>query len=199
METWTRYNHQRIQIFTDEDSPLELESLSAFLYDLVIIHDRLLLFSSYYDYQVPFGLNFYRRFGRRIDKEDRLQISLITTQSPIIIEIGTAAVIATLFLTVLTIVQKLVDRPLERKIKELEYRKLLREELKHHYPQVSPDLKEHFITWLLKDVLRLGLNKQIKIKKLESESSQFSLDTEEQESHGHEFEDNDQNYQQRSA
>ena len=192
-------NQRHIRIFTEEDLPLELEGLSAFLYDLVIVHDRLLLFSSYYDYQVPFGLNFYRRFGRRIDKKDRLQISLITSQSPIIIEIGTAAAIATLFLTVLTIVQKLADRPLERRIKELEYRKLLREELKHHYRQVPPDLKEHFVTWLLKDVLRLGLNKQIKIEKLESESSQFSSDTEEQESHGREFEDNDQDYQQRSA
>ncbi len=88
----------------------------------------------------------------------------------------------------LKIVEKFQDRSdekvikrLDRKIKELEYGKLLREELEHHYPRLDQDQKEYFIARLLGDVLRLDMNEQVRIKKVEADSSQFSLENEEQE------------------
>lgn len=202
MNNESEYEPQRIRIFTDEDLPLALESLSAFLYDLVIIHDRLLLFSPEYNYQVPSGLNFYRRYGRKINKSDRLQISLITNKSPIFIEILVAsASIVGLLWTVLKIVEKFQDwsdekaiKRLDRKIKELQYRKLLREELEHHYPRLDRDQKDYFIAMLLRDVLRLDMNEQVRIKKVEAGSSQFSLDTEEQLNNDEKFQDYGENY-----
>jgi len=174
MKNSTKHNSQPIQILTDEDTPLQLENLSMFLYDLVIIHDRLLLFSPYYGYQVPFGLNFYRRFGRHIEESDKLQVSLITSQSPIFIEVVTnAADIATLFLAALEIaklVQKVVGRPRQKRMDKLIYQ-LLTDELEHHYPHVPPHLRHQFIMRLSRDISRLCTNKQITIKKLEAKSS----------------------------
>ena len=170
-------NPYRIRITAIEDAPLELGSLTVFLYDLVLLHDRLLLIlSDEYDYRRHLTLSSYRRAGRPIRKPDRLQIKLITKESPFAAEliIPAAAVVGW---TLVQIVEKLVDWKDNRAIKRLQRRSLelgveLREprreyigrKLLQRYPGEAEEIEERVI----RDAVRLGTNEQVMIDRVET-------------------------------
>jgi len=179
MDTQSEYKPQRIRITTDEDSPLALENLSAFLYDLVLFHDRLfLLLSTDYKGKIPSGLAFFRRKGRPIKKSDRLQISLITKESPLLIELIITSILVgvpTFALTFIKILEKLSDwnddraiKRIDRLTKEIELRRLIREETERTLLQRHPDEAIEIENSLVKDAMRLGTNEQLGIKKVEA-------------------------------
>jgi hypothetical protein len=216
----------RIRIITAEDSPLELSSLSSFLYDLVIVHDRLLMLSSN-EYPIPrSGSYFYSRKRGSIKEKDRLQVTRITKESPTAIELmlpyaAYAATLTTFSLTFIRILQFFADRKedrankaLDTQIKQAQLRKLLQDELDRallanrldsaernedtfqedikrrlpENPSISSKQTEGALTKdnghnlspyqessvqqaeedLMKDIMRLGSNKQIKIKRVET-------------------------------
>ena len=178
METWNKYKSHRIRIFTDEESPLTLENLSAFLYDLVLIHDRLfLLLSTDYKGKIPSGLAFYRRNGRPIKKPDKLQISLIIKESPTLIEIIVPAILVgvpTFALTFIKILEKIADwnedraiKRIDRQTKEIELHRLIQEETEITLMQRHPAESEELKNSLVKDAIRLSANEQLSIKRIE--------------------------------
>jgi hypothetical protein len=178
MEIRTKYKPQHILITTDEAPPLALENLSAFLYDLVLIHDRLfLLLSTDYKGKVPSGLAFYRRKGRPIKKSERLQVSLITKKSPPLIEIIVPAILLgapTFAWTFFKILEKVADwnedraiKRIDRQIKEIELHRLIREETEITLMQRHPDESEEIKNSLVKDVIRVDANEQLGIKRVE--------------------------------
>lgn len=179
METWNKYEPQRIRIFTHEESPLALENLSAFLYDLVLMHDRLfLLLSTDYKGKIPSGLAFYRRNGRPIEKPDKLQISLIIKESPILIEIIVPAILVgvpTFALTFIKILEKIADwnedraiKRIDRQTKEIELHRLIQEETEFSSMQRHPAESEQLKNSLVKDTIRLSSNDQLGIKRVET-------------------------------
>lgn len=178
METPTGYNPHRIRIFTDEDSLLALENLSAFLYDLVLIHDRLFLLLSTDDtVKVPSGLAFYRRGGRPIDKSDKLRVSLITKDSPLSVELIVSAVlvgIPTFAFTFMKILEKVADwnhdraiKRVDRQIKEIELDQLISQETEGILMKRHPDEAQEIKNSLAKDVIRLHANEQLRIRRVE--------------------------------
>ncbi len=179
MNAQSDYKTQPVRITIDEGSPLALENLSAFLYDLVLIHDRLfLLLSPDYKGKIPSGLAFYRRNRRPIGKSDRLQISLITKESPLLIEVIITAVlvgIPTFALTFIKILEKIRDwnddkaiKKIDRLTKEIELHRLIQEETERAQLQRNPDEAIEIKNSLVKDAIRLGSNEQLYIKKVES-------------------------------
>lgn len=104
------------------EDPLTMLSLTSFLYDLLVLHDRLVLFSSKYKYYYNPHWSFKNRSAReRISKSDRLQVELITKKSPFIIDIliPTAAVCAGTALTLIKILEKRRDWANDKDIKRL--------------------------------------------------------------------------------
>jgi len=101
-------------IFADYPN-LELSWLSAFLYDLVLLHDRLVLVISH-EYEKPdwlFRDNFFlRRIARSaIAPPDRIQVKLIRSASPMILELafGVAVAAPSVALTFIKVLEKIRD------------------------------------------------------------------------------------------
>jgi hypothetical protein len=159
---------QRIRIIASEESALALENLSSFLYDLVLVHDRLLLFFNGDPSAARSGLSFNRRNGRRIQKSEKLQISLINKQSPLAIEVVIAAAFSTAMLasTLIHILQTLADRKLDRQLKEEQLRKLIRENAQPNHPSQHLDSYIEFENSLVRDATRLGANEQVTIEEV---------------------------------
>jgi hypothetical protein len=186
MNTSRRYEvPYRIKIIAVEEAPLELGNLTAFLYDLVLLHDRLLLIlSDEYDYKHHLTFFFYRRTGRPIRKSDRLQVKLITKESPFAIEliIPAAVAIAGLGWTLVKMLEKLADWKEDRVIKRLQRRSLeldierkewelrelirenVRQKLLKRYPGEAEEIEERVV----RDAVRLGTNEQLAIDKVET-------------------------------
>lgn len=166
--------HPRIiRITADEESPLALESLSNFLYDIVLLHDRIHLLSYKSPYEIATGLPFNRRGGRPIKKSERLQVTFVSKESPLIIEIVGSSVVAILGL--IKIVSLLADwnhdreiKKLTKEIKKAELRRILRKEAKELRPNGHPDEIQKIEDILIRDVSRLDNNEQIKITKVET-------------------------------
>jgi len=175
----------RIKITAVEEEPLELGNLTSFLYDLVLLHDRLLLIlSDEYEYKSHLTLFFYRRGGRPVRKYDRLQVKLITKESPFSIEliIPAAAAAVGLAWTLTKIIEKWADWKEDRAIKRLqrrsleldiqrkerELRQLISEnigtKLLQRYPREAQEIKERVV----RDAIRLGTNEQLLIDKSET-------------------------------
>lgn len=174
-----------MKIIAEEKGILELDNLSSFLYDLVLLHDRLLLsLSDEYDYKYHSNFYFYRRTGRGIRKSDKLFVKLVTKESPFIIllVIGAAASVIGLSWTFIKILEKLRDLKLEKEIKELhrdnlaldkhikqlELRKLLEEYVEIKLRRKYPEEVEEIINRTIRDVLRLSENEQLKIAEVET-------------------------------
>jgi len=163
-------NSHLIRITATEDSTLALENLSSFLYDIVLVHDRLLLFfNGNYHFAALSGLPFYRRNRRPIDKSERLEISLINKQSPLVIEIAVATAI--LAWTLIQILRALIDWKLDRQIKEEQLRKLILENIQQSNSLKLPDSYMEFERGLIKDIKRLGMNEQVNIKEVDDISN----------------------------
>jgi hypothetical protein len=175
----------RIKIIAAEEAPLELGNLTAFLYDLVLLHDRLLLIlSDEYDYHQHLTFLFYRRTGRPIRKSDRLQVKLVTKESPFTIELIIAAAVAvpSVGLTLVKIIEKLADWQEERAIKRLErqnreldirrkeweLRKLIEHDVEPILSQKYPNEAGGIENAIVRDTLRLETNEQLKIGKVET-------------------------------
>lgn len=176
---------QAIKIVAEEEGVLELDNLSSFLYDLVLLHDRLLLsLSDEYDYRYHSSFYFYRRTGRRIKKPDKLFVKLITKESPfiILVVIGAAASVVGLSWTFIKILEKLRDWKVDKEIKRLqkenltldkyikqqELRNLLRDYVGQKLFEKYPDEMEQIIDLTIRDVLRLSENEQLKITEIET-------------------------------
>lgn len=176
---------QAIKIIAEEKGVLELDNLSSFLYDLVLLHDRLLLsLSDEYDYKYHSTFYFYRRTGRRIKKSDKLFVKLVTKESPfvILVVIGAAASVVGLSWTLIKILEKLRDWKVEKEIKELhrnnlaldkhikqlELRKLLEEYVEIKLLQKYPEEAEEIVNRTIRDVLRLSENEQLKLAEVET-------------------------------
>lgn len=176
---------QAIKIVAEEEGVLELDNLSSFLYDLVLLHDRLLLsLSDEYDYKYHFKFYFYRRTGRRIKKSDKLFVKLITKESPfvILVVIGAAASVAGLAWTLIRILEKLRDWKVDKEIKRLqkedllldkhikqqELRGLLKDYVGEKLYGKYPDEVEQIIDLTIRDVLRLSENEQLQITEVET-------------------------------
>lgn len=147
---------QAIKIVAEEEGVLELDNLSSFLYDLVLLHDRLLLsLSDEYDYRYHSLFYFYRRRGRRIKKSDKLLVKLITKESPfmILVVIGAAASVVGLSWTLIKILEKLRD-----------WKDCVGQKLFEKYP----DEMERIINLTIRDVLRLSENEQLKISEVKT-------------------------------
>lgn len=185
MSTESKKTPYRIRITAVEEVPLELGKLTAFLYDLVLLHDRLILIlSDEYDYRHHLTFFFYRRTGRPIRKSDRLQVKLITKESPFSIEliIPAAVAVAGLGWTLVKIIEKLADWKEDRAIKRLQKQNLeldaerkkwelrqlidenIRQKLFQKYPTEAKEIEER----VDRDVVRLGTNEQVAIDKVET-------------------------------
>lgn len=176
---------QTIKIMADEEGIIELDNLSSFLYDLVLLHDRLLLsLSDEYDYKYHSTFYFYRRTGRRIKKSDKLVVKMITKESPfvILVVIGAAASVAGLSWTLVKILEKLRDWKVDKEIKQLqkdnlildkyikqqELRSLLEDYVGEKLLEKHPDEVEQIINSTIRDVLRLSENAQLQITEVEA-------------------------------
>jgi hypothetical protein len=175
----------RIRITAVEVTPLELGNLTAFLYDLVLLHDRLLLIlSDEYEYERHLTFFFYRRIGRPIRKPDRLQVKLITKQSPLAIELIIPATIAVAGLgwTLVQIIEKLADWKEDRAIKRLqrqnleldaeckkrELQQLISENIRPKLLQKYRGDAEAIEERVVRDAIRLGTNEQVAVDKVET-------------------------------
>ena len=176
---------QAIKIVAEEEGVLELDNLSSFLYDLVLLHDRLLLsLSDEYDYRYHSLFYFYRRRGRRIKKSDKLLVKLITKESPfmILVVIGAAASVVGLSWTLIKILEKLRDWRVDKEIKRLqrenltldkyikqkELQNLLKDCVGQKLFEKYPDEMERIINLTIRDVLRLSENEQLKISEVKT-------------------------------
>ncbi len=176
---------QAIKIMAKEEGTLELDNLSSFLYDLVLLHDRLLLsLSDEYDYRYHSSLYFYRRGGRRIKKTDKLFVKQITKESPFVIlmVIGAAASVVGLSWTLIKILEKLRDWKVDEEIKRLqrenlsldkyikqqELRSLLEDHVGQKLLEKYPDEVEEIINRTIRDALRLSENEQLKITEVKT-------------------------------
>ena len=176
---------QAVKIIAEEKGILELDNLSSFLYDLVLLHDRLLLsLSDEYDYKYHSTFYFYRRTGRRIKKSDKLLVKRVTKESPfvILVIIGAAASVVGLSWTLIKILEKLRDWKVEKEIKRLqkenlvldkyikqqELRSLLEDSVGEKLLEKYPDDVEQIIDRTIRDVLRLSENEQLKIAEVKT-------------------------------
>jgi hypothetical protein len=179
----------QIRITTIEMEPLELGNLTAFMYDLVLLHDRLLLIlSDEYEYRYHLSPFFYRRTGRPVRKLDRLQVKLVTKKSPFIIELIIASTAAGLAWTLIKILEKLTDWKEDRAIKRLERRKLeleverlklpahledselrdlVEESLGSALSRKHPKTAKNIENAVMRDAHRLGTNEQLAIDRVE--------------------------------
>lgn len=174
-----------MKIIAEEKGILELDNLSSFLYDLVLLHDRLLLsLSDEYDYRYHSTFYFYRRTGRRIKKSDKLFVKLVTKESPflILVVIGAAASVVGLSWTLIKILEKIRDWEVEKDIKRLqrenlildkhikqqELRSLLEDYVAEKLLEKYPDEIEQILDRTIRDVLRLSENEQLKIAEVKT-------------------------------
>jgi len=92
------------RITATEEKSLEVGNLSAFLYDLVLLHDRMLMsVSEKYDYRYPTYYFYSRNSRKRIEKSDRLQVKIIKRESPISLVLDIPAAIETAIFALLLI------------------------------------------------------------------------------------------------
>lgn len=174
-----------VRITAKEESSLELGNLSAFLYDLVILHDRLImLLSEEYAYKNYLSFYFYRRSGRPIKKPDRLQVMRISKESPLSVDLLIPAAIAVpgLSWTLIQILEKIADWKNDRAIKqlgkrsleldvarkEIEFRQSVERDFTDIFSHKYSDQTQQIVDAIVKDALRLGNNEQITIDKVES-------------------------------
>jgi hypothetical protein len=174
----------RIRLTAGEESSLELVNLSSFLYDLVILHDRLLmLFSEEYNYPSYLSFYFYRRSGRPIKKFDRLQVRQVSKESPLTVEllIPAAIGVAAFSWTLIQILEKLADFRNDRAIKglnrrnleldvarkEIELRELVERELESVLYRKYSNQTQQVVDAIVKDTIRLDKNGQLAIEKVE--------------------------------
>lgn len=169
------------------EEPLTMLSLSAFLYDLLMLHDRLILLSSKYDYAYNPSWWFYGRQARlKIKPSDRLQVEIITRKSPFIVEIliPSAALCAGAALTFIKILEKRRDwdddeaiKKLTRenleldkviKMRRIELSELQREKLESsRLPTELPHEEDEIEISVVKDRKRLIDNEQLQITDVE--------------------------------
>ena len=183
----------RLTLTEVEQEPLTMLSISSFLYNLLVLHDRLILLSSRYDYAYDSSWWFYGRQARkRIKKADRLQVDLITRKSPFIIEVlipaaGVIGISLGSIWTFIQILEKLRDWDDDKAIKQLT-RKHLESDVIGRSPQRQLDelppkkieqeddefltieqeeVEEKIEDTIMKDTKRISDNEQLKITRVE--------------------------------
>ena len=99
--------------------------VSSLLYDFELLHDFLVL-SSIEDYsKYRFTQYFWYRDGRPLEDVDRLRVVRIVKHSPLVVEIIVGLYAAcVILLPLITIIEKIADRKLNRHKLELEVEKL---------------------------------------------------------------------------
>lgn len=109
----------------DGEFPLLLD-LSSFLYDLELAHDFGVIVSRSMDWPPTFDRFFWYRNGRRVSMSEKVRVSRVIKESPLILEVVLPSLTGLWIL--LQIIYKIQDRPLEREKLEREVARLRRED-----------------------------------------------------------------------
>lgn len=143
-----------IHLVCVDEYPLAVRDLSAFLWDIALLHDRLITFWQSPNAPLLYSPNFYRRW-RRLPSGLDLKVGTISRYSPIEIELIVATfgglIIATK--TFVELLHLIRDWPLEREKKRLENLQTMIEILERleRLREASPEL----LTLLAKDIHRV--------------------------------------------
>jgi hypothetical protein len=170
-----------IRITAIENSSLELINLASWLYDIILLHDRLLLMRANPEQAILYSHFYYGRSSRKIHKEDRIRVDIIRKASPLIVEIAIpVTVVATAFFTIVHSLKigveaagMIADWNQDRAIKRLQRENMELENEKLRAENISPEVKQaglqigitqnKALEMIGKDAKRLSSNAQLAI------------------------------------